>query len=466
MKRICRPVSSPRHPGEGRGPRFRRRVLRWEAGLPVRAFRAPFRFVARWAPAFAGVTMCGLVAVAHAADRPIAIVGATAWPLTDGTTKVENATIVLRAGKIESVQANGPVPADAERIDAKGRVVTPGLVSAATQLGLVEVLAAEETVDRAVKSGPLGASFDVQYALNPNSVLLPHARADGVTRALSFPSGSGSAPFAGRAALLKLVDGPALLDKPKAAMFVQAGGAHAKDAGGSRAAQWLLLRNALDEAKRFRDLGKSGATRDQLLNHLDAEALQPVLDGKMKLAVMVQRESDVRQAVQLGKDYGLRIVIVGGAEAWRAADLLAAEKVPVILDPTFNLPLHFDEIGTREDSAILLHKAGVRLAFYVPGNTLMLSYNAGSAARQAAGMAVAEGMPYVEALRAITRNPAAIWGQEDRYGTLAAGRDADLVVWDGDPLEPSTGAVQVFVQGRSVSLATRQDALTDRYRGR
>ncbi|GIL39086.1 amidohydrolase family protein [Roseiterribacter gracilis] len=403
-------------------------------------------------------------APALAQTKPVAIVGATAWPLTDGADKIENATIVLRDGRIESVQANGPVPADAERIDARAKVVTPSLISAATQLGLVEVLGAQETVDRAVRNSPLGAAFDVQYALNPNSVLLRHVRADGVTRALSFPDGSGNPPFAGQAALLKLGDGPDLLDRAKVAMFVQAGGSFAKEVGGSRSAQWILLRNALDEAKRFRDIGKSGATRDQLLNHLEAEALQPVLDGKMPLAIVAQRESDIRQAVQLGQDYALRVVVIGGAEAWRAASLLAARNVPVILDPTFNLPLHFDEIGARIDSAALLHKAGVRIAFYVPGNTLMLSYNAGTAIRDAAGMAVANGLAYVEALCAITRNPAAIWGQAERYGTLAPGREADLVVWDGDPLEPTTNAVRVFVQGKDVSLATRQDALRDRYR--
>jgi hypothetical protein len=337
-------------------------------------------------------------------------------------------------------------------------------VSAATQLGLVEMLSAEETVDRQVKASPLGAAFDVQYALNPNSVLLRQARADGVTRALSFPAGAGNAPFAGQAALLQLGDGPDLLDRAKAAMFVQAGGAYAKDAGGSRSAQWILLRNALDEAKQYRAYPRPGPARDQLLNHVDADALQPVLEGKMPLAVMAQRESDIREAVKLGDAYELHVVVIGGAEAWRAADLLAARKVPVIVDPTANLPMSFDEIGARPDNAALLQRAGVRIAFYVPGNTLMLSYNVGSAIREAAGLAVANGLPYVEALRAVTRNPAAIWGQQERYGSLAPGREADLVVWDGDPLQPGSAPLRVFVQGRQVNLATRQDALRDRYR--
>lgn len=402
-------------------------------------------------------------ASAHAAGT-VAIVNATAYPMTEGSGKVAGATIVLRDGRVVSIEANGAVPADAERIDANGAIVTPGIVSAATQLGLVEVLSADETVDRQVKNSPLGAAFDVQYALNRNSVLVRQARADGVTRALSFPAGSGSAPFAGQAALLQLGDGPDLLDRARAALFVNAGGAAAKETGGSRSAQWILLRNALDEAKQYRALARNGAVRDQLLNHLDADALQPVLDGKEPLAVLAQRESDIRQAVQLGQDYGVRIVIVGGAEAWRAASLLARRDVAVLVDPTINLPMSFDEIGARPDSAALLQKAGVRIGFYVPGNTLMLSYNAGTAAREAAGQAVANGLGYEDALRALTRNAATIWGQQDRYGTIAPGLEADLVVWDGDPLEPASAPRAVFIAGKSVSLHTRQDALRDRYK--
>ncbi|WP_293857791.1 amidohydrolase family protein [Sphingomonas sp. SCN 67-18] len=142
---------------------------------------------------------------------------------------------------------------------------------------------------------------------------------------------------------------------------------------------------------------------------------------------------------------------------------LAAAAIPVVIDPESNLPYSFDELGARLDNPALLRKAGVTIAFSVAGGGLHLSYNAGLALREGAGIAVANGLPYAEALKAITLNPAAIWGIGDRFGTLTAGADADIVIWDGDPLEPSSAPAVLLVQGREVSLTTRQTELRDRY---
>ena len=338
----------------------------------------------------------------------------------------------------------------------------------ATQLGLVEISSVADSADAKLGSGPLGASFDVEYALNANSTLIPLARADGLTRAASLPGSWGdfslagaAAPFSGSGVVLRLVDGPELIDRRRVAMVAVTGGFAAAQVGGSRSAQWILLRNALDEARRYRPAHGAGAPRDQLLNRLDIEALQPVVSGRMPLAIAATRESDIRQALALGTDYSIRVIILGGAEAWRVADRLAALKVPVILNPFDNLPWTFDDLGARADNAALLVRAGVRIAFSVPG--IHLSHDAGEVIREAAGIAVANGLAREEALKALTIGPAEIWGIDDHYGTIAAGKDADLVIWDGDPLEPTSAPTQVFVAGKPVSLVTRQSLLRDRY---
>jgi imidazolonepropionase-like amidohydrolase len=261
--------------------------------------------------------------------------------------------------------------------------------------------------------------------------------------------------------LIRLVPRRELLEQPRVAIFVQVGGMSASRAGGSRSAQWVLVRNALSEARDFGHLRRSGRPRDQLLTHLDADALQPVLARRTPLVIEAARESDLREAVRIAGDFAINVIIVGGAEAWRVAPLLAARKIPVILDPFDDYPATFDETGARLDNAALLQHAGVTVAFTLPW--IHRSHNAGSALREAAGLAAANGLSRTDALRAITLNPARIWGLDGRVGTIAPGKDADLVLWDGDPLEPASAPVAVMIAGQFCSLETRQSRLRDRY---
>jgi imidazolonepropionase-like amidohydrolase len=406
----------------------------------------------------------GLVFGDAAAGSAVAIIHAQAWTMMDASGgRIDDATIVIRDGRYESVARGAPPPSDARVIDAAGHLVTPGLMDAETQLGLVEVSSLAETRDHGVNHGPLGAAFDVQYGLNANSMLLPVALGDGLTRAVSSPTATADPVFLGMGAVLRIQPGGDILDRPKAAMYAWVGGLGIRHEGGSRSAQWQLLRNALDEAKTYNPSRAVPVPRDQLQNAINIAALRAMLDAHTPLAIRASRESDIRQAVALARDYRLRLIVVGGSEAWRCAGLLAANKVAVVLDPDADIPWTFNDLGSRGDNAALLAKAGVTIAFSMSGNTIQLSHNAGSAVREGAGLAVASGLSYAEALRALTVNPATIFDIADHYGSMARGQDADLVVWDGDPLEPSTAADVVFVRGVQAGRVTHQSLLRDRY---
>jgi imidazolonepropionase-like amidohydrolase len=403
-----------------------------------------------------------LIASSAQADS-IAITGAEVW--TNATdAPIRNATIVISGGRIVSIQSAQPPPPAARVIEATGRIVTPPLDAAATQIGLVEVASASDTDDRASHSGPLGAAFDVSLGVDANDLVVQQARAAGVARALVFPDPGGNGVFAGQAARLNLAERSAIVERARMALFMTAGGSAAHTAGGSRAAIWGQLRNALAEARSLGGSPSSFKPRDQLLNHVDIEALSPVLAKRVPLAVAAQREADIRQALAVGRDFGIYVVIVGGAEAWRAANELSSGHVPVILDPLDDLPVSYDAVGARRDNARILAAAGVTIGFLVSGQGIYLSYNVGSALREGAGIAVANGLPYAQALRAITQNAGRIWLDPAPAGTLVPGAAADLVIWDGDPLEPSTAPIAVFLNGSEVSLTTHQTLLRDRYR--
>jgi imidazolonepropionase-like amidohydrolase len=403
-----------------------------------------------------------LIASSAQADS-IAITGAEVW--TNATdAPIRNATIVISGGRIVSIQSAQPPPPAARVIEATGRIVTPPLDAAATQIGLVEVASASDTDDRASHSGPLGAAFDVSLGVDANDLVVQQARAAGVARALVFPDPGGNGVFAGQAARLNLAERSAIVERARMALFMTAGGSAAHTAGGSRAAIWGQLRNALAEARSLGGSPSSFKPRDQLLNHVDIEALSPVLAKRVPLAVAAQREADIRQALAVGRDFGIYVVIVGGAEAWRAANELSSGHVPVILDPLDDLPVSYDAVGARRDNARILAAAGVTIGFLVSGQGIYLSYNVGPALREGAGIAVANGLPYAQALRAITQNAGRIWLDPAPAGTLVPGAAADLVIWDGDPLEPASAPVAMFLKGSEISLRTRQTLLRDRYR--
>jgi hypothetical protein len=330
-------------------------------------------------------------------------------------------------------------------------------MNAATQLGLLEVAGDADTADQSVDSTARRGLRSAVRARS-NSLAVQKARVDGVSRALVVPTRSGAASFCGLASVLHLRVGADLLEKPQAALVAVVGGASATGAGGSRSAEWQLLRNVLDEATRAGS--KSPLAEDErLLNRLDLAAVRHVLDAGVPLLLAVNRESDLRQALACSRIFP-HVVVLGGAEAWRVGSELARAKIPVVLDPYADLLMSYDEIGaSRQCGAAREGRRHDRV--HGVGRGIYQTYQAGPALREGADIAVANGLPYVEALR--RDGESAHRGVDARYGT-PSGRDADLVIWDGDPLEPSSAPVQVFVGGESISLRTRQTELRDRYR--
>ena len=388
-----------------------------------------------------------------AAAQTIAITNAR---VMDADRDERGMTIIVRDGRIATVSRGAPVPEGASIIDAAGQPVTPALAAAATQIGLVGMGGAPNTQDASVSGGSSGAALDASLAIDGNALTIEEARAGGVAWAMIYLT-ANDAVFAGTGAILRLAPDTPAVSAARAAMIARPS---AQSGNGSRAAAWTSLRNALQEAAA--PATTSNTPRDDMLGPADLAALRPVVRGAMPLALLVDREADIRQAIAVGRDFGIRVVIVGGAEAWRVADELAASNVGVVLDPLDDLPFTYQTLGARRDNAAILSRAGVPIAFMVSGQTIYLSYNVGTALREGAGLAAANGLPRGEALRAITSGPAQVWTGTAGQG-LAVGAPGDLVVWDGDPLEPASAPRHVVIAGTDVSRVTRQTLLRDRY---
>ena len=396
-----------------------------------------------------------------------AIVGGTVHTVGPQGT-IENATIVIVDGKIQAVGSGVHVPDGATRVDASGKIITPGLFSPLGRLGLVEVGSSAGPVDSSQAGDQFTAGFDVADAYNRRSTLIPIQRIEGVTRAAITPSpgspdemGNAGHVLSGLAAIVNLGDSD-VLDKRSAAMIVTLGESGSSFAGGSRSNAWLVLRNALDEAVDYRDHKgdfERGLRRDYRHSIADLEALQGVIAGTIPMLVDVDRASDIEVLIALNKEYGLRSIISGGTEAWMLADELAAARIPVILAVTANLPGNFDRINARRGTANILDAAGVAYAL-ADGDSL--THNARNIT-QSAGNAVADGLNWNAALRAITRTPAEIYGVADQVGSIEVGKAADIVIWPADPLELTTFAEQVFINGVAIPMESRQTMLRDRY---
>ena len=414
------------------------------------------------------IFLAALVVAGVSAAQTTAITGATVH--TAGPAgKVENTTIVIRDGNIVAIGAAVTIPAGATEIKAVGKIVTPGLITPFGQIGLVEVNAVEGTVDYVQRGDQFSASFDPADAYNPRSTLIATNRIEGITHAVIAPQaqepdefGNQSRVFSGLASVVQLSDEDYIVERG-AAFVANLGETGGTLAGGSRAAALMVLRTALDDARDYArnvQAYEQGNRRKYSLSRNDMRALQELLDGSKPLLVKVHRASDISTAIRLADEYEFGLIVMGGAEAWMVADELAAADASVILDTLANLPGSFEQLNARLDAAAVLARAGVRFA--IGGDGASQNHNARNIT-QAAGIAVANGLSWDDALKALTLAPAEMFGVADRIGSLETGKRADVVIWNDDPLELTSYPEQVFIAGEAVPMESRQTLLRDRY---
>lgn len=415
---------------------------------------------------------CALFASATGIAQTLAITDATVHTLgPDGT--LENATVLVDDGVIVAIGDNIVIPNGATIVDATDKIVTPGLFSPLGQLGLMEVNAVQGTNDATQRGDRFTASFDIADAYNRRSLVVAVSRADGITRAGITPQASAPDPegntsnvLSGLGSVVQLGDSGEAIVSQGAVVVANFGETGSSVAGGSRAAAVMVLRTALRDAINYRD-NKAAADRGDWRNFSvstgDLQTLVRVIDEGLPLLCHANRASDIEVVLGLAAEFDINVVIVGGAEAWLVADEIAAANVPVILNGFNNLPGNFDLLNARLDSAAILADAGVQVALeagsLTPGGQ---AHNARNIV-QAAGITVANGLDWDDALRAITLIPAQIYGVADRVGSVEVGKEADLVVWNADPLELTNYPEQVFIRGEAVSLENRHTLLRDRY---
>jgi imidazolonepropionase-like amidohydrolase len=428
----------------------------------------------RRAAALATVALALCGATLAAQGDTIAVRGGTVHTLAGPA--IENGTVVIAGGRILAVGAGLPVPAGARVIDAAGLHVFPGLFDAASQLGLREIDAVDVTVD-ATELGEFNPHLLAAAAVHPASEHIPVARANGVTHAVAAPQARAGG-VGGQATLMHL-DGWTIEEMqiaPSVGFVVNwprlgGGGFGGGGFGGFGQAQRSYreirrqhdeqvrrLEGWLDAARRYDAAVKADAATPR---DLRLEAFARATRGELPLLVSADQERDIREAVAFAEKQGLRIVILGGNQAYRARTLLAEKKVPVILGPSQATPTEADAgYDERYAAPGLLHQAGVRFAIatFNSADSRTLPYEAAST--------VSFGLPAEEALKAVTIYPAEILGVADRVGTLAPGKLANLIVTDGDPLEIRTQVRHVVIAGREVSLDNRHQALYERYRAR
>jgi len=411
---------------------------------------------------------------AHAADAPVAVVGARI--VTVSGPILEKGTLVMANGKVVAVGASAAVPPGATVIDGSGATLYPGLIDGLTAIGLVEIQSVPGSVDtREIRT--VNAEARAWVAVNPSSEAIPVARANGITAALAAPVTGQSAliRLAGTSAQELVVKAPValhlvyptgrppfdisrLFEEPELKTLEE----RQKEKKKNQEKELQQLKNLLEDAKAHAKAlvaarsGNGEAPRPDL----PLESLASAARGELSVIVRADEEADIRGAVAFAKERGLRLILAGGLEAWRCADVLKADDVAVLLN-ALRLP------GRRSDAydaaytvPAKLHEAGVRFAI-VSDDTAQsrnLPYEA--------AMARAYGLPAEAALRAITLSPAEIFGVGQRLGSIDVGKDASLFLASGDIMDHRTRVLRVFVDGKEQSLETRHTRLYQQFKDR
>ncbi|MBI1803395.1 MAG: amidohydrolase family protein [Ignavibacteriae bacterium] len=399
-------------------------------------------------------------------DHPIALVGGTVHTVSGAV--VESGTILFEKGKITSIGTDVTLPQGTESIDMTGKHVYPGMVDARSEIGLVEIDAARATRDVS-EVGTINPNIRAEVAMNPESEIIPVTRANGITTALTMPSGG---TISGTAAAIML-DGwtwEEMTLKAPAGLVVNWPSMTITKAWWERRTedeQKKARDKALDELRdAFRDAraymkAKQAELQKNIPYHktdLRWEAMIPMLEGKVPVLVNAEEIQQIEAAIAWAEQEGLKLVILGGYDSWRVADLLKAKDVSVIVNPIHRTPWRrWEPYDVQFTIPKKLHDAGVRFCIASGGasNERNLPYQAATAASY--------GLPKDEALKAVTLYPAQILGVGDRVGSLEVGKDATLIVTNGDPLEITTNVLMEFIQGKTISLQSRHTHFYEKY---
>jgi imidazolonepropionase-like amidohydrolase len=392
---------------------------------------------------------------------------------------IEEGTLVIRDGKIAAIGANVDVPAGAQVIDAKGLQIYPGLFDSVTQMGLREIGAVSATVDSA-ETGNYNPDVVAATAVSPSSEHIPVTRAAGITEVLAVPASGGMDSFGsqgvlgGQASAIHLAGWTIdeMLLKRSAAMVLNWPEIQTEtfdfstftrkekpygDAKQEYDKQVNELTEWLDRARHYAQAMEKGAA-GKYDRDLKLEALVPVVRGELPLLIFADRSREIRNAVEYCEKQKLKMILAGGAEAYKVKDLLRSKDIPVILRPMLTLPIDEDDPYDRLLSQPAeLAAAGVKIAFASFDNSFARRLG------QNAANAVAYGLPYDEALKAVTVNPAQIFGLGDRIGTIEQGKIANLIVTNGDPLELTTDVKYLFIKGQLTSMDNRHLRLYEKY---
>jgi imidazolonepropionase-like amidohydrolase len=411
-------------------------------------------------------------------SKPIAITGGKLLTITHGT--IENGVLVLQNGKIAAVGAAGSVkvPAGAQVIDAKGMTVYPGLIDSETHLGLTEIEEEKSTNDLVEASDEIMPHMHVADAFHAESELIPVARYNGITNAIVSPDSKDTLP--GQDSFIQLggADAAQMLLVRDLAMPLNFTGKQRRNESfataqypQTRMGMAAQMRQAFtdaqgyaakwDEYNKKKAAGKAGeAPPSPPSRDLKLEALLPYLEGKKPVIVKAEEPSDVETAYALGQEFKLRMILNGLTHSQAIYDKIAGWKLPVILGSIYDDPKPWARYDSVYKMPGELSKRGVKIAFasFDAHQVRNLPY--------AAGMAVAFGLPYDEAMKALTLYPAQIWGVDDQLGSLEVGKTANVVVANGDPLDVKTVVEHVFIRGREIPLVNRQTELRDRYQNK
>jgi len=443
---------------------------------PSSVFASPFSVKCKFLAALGVIVLIAALSVS-AQDKAVALKGGKLLTITHGV--IENGVVVMQGGKITAVGAASSVsiPSGAQVIDVTGMTVYPGLIDSETQLGLTEISAEATTNDLVELSDEIMPHMHVSDAFHAESVLIPVARLNGITNAVVAPEGGDTLP--GQDSFIQLAGASAtemLLIRDNA-MPLNFTGDERRNKGGfekhkfpsTRMGLAAQLRQTFLDAQDYKakladyDRKKADAARDKKpeplapKRDLKLEALIPYLDGKKTIVLSAESASDLQTAVALANEFKLKFVLNHIAHSQPVLDYVASLKVPVIVGPIYEAPKDDERYDTVYSLPAQLYKRGVKVVF--------ASYSAHNVRNlpDAAGFATAFGLPYDEAMKAITLNAAEVWGVADQLGSLDTGKTANVVVANGDPLDVRTDVKQVYIQGRAVPMTSRQTMLRDEY---